>query len=274
MRRLAYVSGTGSVRIEMDGPSAYVGTASGIRGREWVYTVGYRSLSGITRSARECRLEAAFLDRGAADEMRRVADRDMLNGTPGKLIADGWEQRAYITKSEPSAINDALVKADLTVVLLDGVWRRPHTVQYSPLTVSADGYDFLDLPYDLPYDLGVPSTVSYLTASEWWDSPIKLVIYGTAVNPAIRIGEDWYKVDATVPEGGYMVIDPISRTVTVTDADGNETDVFPKAHRGNGLGSGEYVFEPVQPGTHEVAWDMSYGFDLTWYEEEGEPTWS
>ena len=82
MRSLRYVSGTGSLAVEMDGPSTFSGTAAGIRGREWAYSIGYRSLAGVSRPARECSLSVAFADGREADCMRRLDDRDMLNGTP------------------------------------------------------------------------------------------------------------------------------------------------------------------------------------------------
>ena len=73
-----------------------------------------------------------------------------------------------------------------------------------------------------------------------------------------------------------MVVDPLAtpRSVTVVGPDGSVTDAFPKSRRGDGLGGGEYIFQPASPGTHEVEWDRSFGFDLTWYEEESEPPWS
>lgn len=276
MRRLAYISGTGGVRVEMSGPSTFAGTASGIRGREWVYTLGHMSLSGVTRSARECSLQVAFTDMGEADLLRRVADRDMANGTPGALQFDGWAQRAYIVGSQPDTINRVWVEADIKAVLLDGVWRRGHTVSFEPLTASSGDGEFLDLPYGLPYDLGVPSTRKYFDGSEWGSAPLKFTIYGPAVNPAIRIDGNWYKADLTVPDGGYLVVDPLAspRAVTLVNADGSTVDAFSKARRGDGLNSGEYIFQPASPGTHEVDWDRSFGFDLTWYEEEGEPPWS
>ena len=60
----------------------------------------------------------------------------------------------------------------------------------------------------------------------------------------------------------------------VVAADGTTMDAFSKAHRGSGVGSGEYIFEHVPVGTSEISWDNSFGFDLTLYEEEGEPEWS
>lgn len=276
MRRLSYISGTGSAEVCLDCRSALAGTAEGVRGREWGYSVGYRSIAAATRAARECSLSVTFLDLAVADELRRLADRDVSMATPGTLAIDGWAQRAYITAADPSSISRAHVAAKLTVVLLDGVWRRGHTVSFEPLTATQGDGDSLDLPYDLPHDLGVPSARSYIDVGEWGAAPLKFTIYGPCTNPAVRIDGNWYRVDATVPDGGYLVVDPLAvpRSVTLVNADGSTVDAFPKAHRDEGLGGGEYIFQPVSPGDHEVEWDRSFGFDLTWYEEEGEPPWS
>lgn len=276
MRRLSYISGTGAAEVCLDCRSALAGTAEGVRGREWGYSVGYRSIAAATRAARECTLSVTFLDLAVADELRRLADRDVAMATPGTLAIDGWAQRACITAAEPSSISRAHMAAKLTVVLLDGVWRKGHTVAFEQLTATSGGGEFLDLPYDLPYDLGVPSTRRYVDVGEWGAAPLRFVVYGPCVNPAVRIDGNWYRVDITVPDGGYMVVDPLAtpRSVTLVAADGSTTDAFAKARRGNGSGSGEYIFQPASPGVHEVEWDRSFGFDLTWYEEEGEPPWS
>lgn len=276
MRRLSYISGTGAAEVCLDCRSALAGTAEGVRGREWGYSIGYRSIAAATRAARECSLSVTFLDLAVADELRRLADRDVAMATPGTLAVDGWSQRAYVTAADPSSISRAHMAAKLTVVLLDGVWRKGHTVAFELLTATAGDGEFLDLPYDLPYDLGVPSTRRYVDIAGWGAAPLRFTVYGPCVNPAIRIDGNWYRVDVTVPDGGYMVVDPLAtpRSVTVVGPDGSVTDAFPEARRGNGLGGGEYIFQPASPGTHEVEWDRSFGFDLTWYEEEGEPPWS
>lgn len=276
MHRLSYISGTAAAEVCLDCRSALAGTAEGVRGREWGYSIGYRSIAAATRAARECSLAVTFLDLAVADELRRLADRDVSMATPGTLAVDGWSQRAYITAADPSSISRAHMAAKLTVVLLDGVWRKGHTVAFELLTAAAGDGEFLDLPYDLPHDLGVPSTRRYVDIAGWGAAPLRFTVYGPCVNPAIRIDGNWYRVDVTVPDGGYMVVDPLAtpRSVTVVGPDGSVTDAFPEARRGNGLGGGEYIFQPASPGTHEVEWDRSFGFDLTWYEEEGEPPWS
>ena len=139
----------------------------------------------------------------------------------------------------------------------------------------ADG-DFLDLPCDLPHDLAAPSPRSRFEAGEWGETPLRLVFYGPVIDPSVRIGGNLYRVDVVVPEGGHLVVDPLAspRSVTLVNADGSTVDVFAKARRGDGLGGGEYIFQPAPPGANEVEWDRSFGFDLTWYAEEGEPPWS
>lgn len=276
MHRLSYISGTGAAEVCLDCRSALAGTAEGVRGREWGYSIGYRSIAAATRAARECSMSVTFLDLSVADELRRLADRDVAMATPGTLAIDGWSQRAYITAADPSSISRAHMAAKLTVVLLDGVWRKGHTVAFEQLTATSGDGEFLDLPYDLPYDLGVPSTRRYVDVGEWGAAPLRFVVYGPCVNPAVRIDGNWYRVDVTVPDGGYLVVDPLAtpRSVTLVAADGSTIDAFAKARRGNGSGSGEYIFQPASPGVHEVEWDRSFGFDLTWYEEEGEPPWS
>lgn len=276
MHRLSYISGTGAAEVCLDCRSALAGTAEGVRGREWGYSIGYRSIAAATRAARECSMSVTFLDLSVADELRRLADRDVAMATSGTLAIDGWSQRAYITAADPSSISRAHMAAKLTVVLLDGVWRKGHTVAFEQLTATSGDGEFLDLPYDLPYDLGVPSTRRYVDVGEWGAAPLRFVVYGPCVNPAVRIDGNWYRVDVTVPDGGYLVVDPLAtpRSVTLVAADGSTTDAFAKARRGNGSGSGEYIFQPASPGVHEVEWDRSFGFDLTWYEEEGEPPWS
>lgn len=276
MHRLSYISGTGAAEVCLDCRSALAGTAEGVRGREWGYSIGYRSIAAATRAARECSMSVTFLDLSVADELRRLADRDVAMATPGTLAIDGWSQRAYITAADPSSISRAHMAAKLTVVLLDGVWRKGHTIAFEQLTATSGDGEFLDLPYDLPYDLGVPSTRRYVDVGEWGAAPLRFVVYGPCVNPAVRIDGNWYRVDVTVPDGGYLVVDPLAtpRSVTLVAADGSTTDAFAKARRGNGSGSGEYIFQPASPGVHEVEWDRSFGLDLTWYEEEGEPPWS
>ena len=86
MHRLSYVSGTGGVEACLDCRSALAGTAAGIRGREWEYTIGYMSLSGAARAARECSLSVSFMRLASADELRRLNDRRYEDSRIAELV--------------------------------------------------------------------------------------------------------------------------------------------------------------------------------------------
>ena len=270
MRLLKYVSGTGGLEVDLDAPESSLGTAAALRGREWSYTLGYRGITGATRDAREVELHAAFVGMGGYDRARRVFDRDVAMGTPGTLVWRGeWETEAYVVKSEPDAIFRQTATADPTMVLVDGVWRKPVTVQFNPSEDPES--DFLDLPYDLPYDLAPVGAVTEVDGPEWMPSPVKIVVYGQANSPQIEIGGNLYAVDCAVQAGGYLVIDGLKHEVYEVSADGAVTNRISSARRGSGEGSGEYCFEKVGVGLQQVTWPHSFGFDLTYYIEEGEP---
>lgn len=272
LRSIKYVSGVGGIEIELNS-AIVVGNPSELFSREWSYTLGYRAVSGITRRAREVSFKAAFLDMGQADLLRRVCDRDVSKGQPGRIWVGDWFQRCYVTESATDAImNDALT-AKLSMVLLDGVWRREHAVEF--WAAPDQGGEALDVPFDLPYDLGGAVPDETLAASDWAESPLGLVIYGPCYDPKITIGGNVYAIDGTVPDGARIEVDPLAfpRTVTLVNADGSNVDVFAQAHRGSGQGGGEYIFEPVQPGVSDVVWSKAFGFTAKWYDEEGEPAW-
>ncbi len=274
MHSLFYVSGTGDVRIPMDDPTVIlVGTASALRGRKWDYDLGRHSITSVNRSARDESISVFFTDGESADLLRRVADRDVINNTPGILeTVGGWTQRAYIVECTPSDITEVHHSAKVSVVLLDGVWRRSHVVMFEP-SKDGGGTD-LDLPYDLPYDLSAPPATKSVQVGEWSPCAVSITVYGSAINPYITIGKNRYQVDCDVPDGGFLRVDGISKSIVVTDKHGSTENVFGKARRGSGVGSGSYIFERIQPGESDVSWDGSFTFDLEWYEEEGEIPWA
>ena len=258
MQSLEYACAATGERIGFEGP-LYGETLAGLRGRVWDYSIGARGLTGITRGAREETVAVKIHDSTATlDLLRRLADADMAAGTPGTLVADGeWETRAWIAKSEPQSITPTMVETQLTIVLADGVWRRGTTEHHDPRADKAGG----DLDY--PNATGMPQ-------------PVKLTIFGPCVNPYVIIGTNRYEVDATIPAGSRLEIDAASdsRTVTMISDTGLRTNLFGKAVRGTGRGSGTYIFEPLPPGMSTISWAGGFKFDLTAIEERSEPPWT
>ena len=266
--RLVY---RGSRGDEVDLDCRAVSTWGGypLMGTSWEYDVGERSLASVRRAASERSVEALVTDPAAYDRARRVFDRDMRLGTPGALISGEWSQRAYVSGTSPSGRYRGTGTVELTVVLLDGVWRRERTESYLP--VSGAGGEWLDYPHDMPYDYMATPAPSTVRAPEWSESPCRLTMYGPATDPVVTIAGNDYAADLTLPAGSRLVIDGLARTVEEVTSTGLVVNRFSSARRGSGIGSGEYCFQPVPPGESTLAWDGSFGFDLTIFEEEGEP---
>lgn len=278
MHRMHYVSSSGE-RVDLDGDGAFVGTAAGVRSREWRYDLSWRGAYGISRDAREATVDAV-LSSAAADRLRRLADRDISVGEPGRIVVDGvWYQRAYIAKSETSLVFGRRgIAAALTMLLLDGAWRREEASDFFAEDVS-DG-DALDYPHDFDYDYGGRGANRTVTLAGLVPADVKLTVYGPVTNPRVTVSQgefsNTYGANVTVPGGSRLVIDGSShpKSIVLIGMYGEIEDRFADGVRGEGAGSGSYCFEPLRPGTSTVSWDGSFGFTLTRYREEGEPPWS
>lgn len=274
--RIKYVSGDGLREYPLDGPSAYLGQALPLRGRSPEYDLGARSIKGATRRATEADCEAYFTDPAAADELRRAVEHDLFAGTPGELVFDGeWRQRAAVVSASAAHASRDRVVQTLTWALLDGCWRRELNHSFYPGgTPSLSGP--LDYPYDFLHDFEVPFVSRSLTNPTGTACPVRLTIYGPAAQPAVEIAGNLYALVCDVPAGGYAVIDggTSPKEAYTVNAQGIREDVFGFTVRDGGLGGGSYAFQPLPPGTWNVSWSRGFGFDITTYEEEGEPPWS
>lgn len=274
MHNLRYVGRAGTV--ELDGPLVYSGPALGLRGREWKYTAGTHALRSSTRAMVKAEVKVTALDMDEATRLGRIMDADIAAGEVGRLVTlDGWEQRAVCVKSKPEDRYAGGVVLTLTLVLLDGCWTRLVTREYRPRT-AAGGYEWLDLPTDFPADLGPSLPTSDVTVDCTVRPNVRLVLYGPCVNPYVIVGGNRYAVDVTLSEGERVEVDGRDKTITKVTADGTCINCFGKGVRTGGEGGGSYVFErlPVSQWPISVSWDNSFGLDLAWYEEEGEPPWS
>ena len=274
MNQLEYVPGTfGADTIGMDGGGSFVGTAEGLRSREWAYELGYRSIESATRPARE--VDIAFqTDYETADKLRRAADADVAARTPGTFIAEGeWKQTGYIVSAQPSYIHFGRVGQTLQAVLLDGAWWRLVSRSFFIDQGEAVG-GWLDYPHDYAYDYEAPTIENTITPSVLTPSDVRLVIFGAVNNPYVIVGSNRYQINVNVPAGGYLIVDGREKTITLVLSDGTRQNAFQYGVRANGQGGGTYIFEPIQGGEQNVQWLGTFAFDLGWYEEEGEPPWS
>ena len=274
MDKFEYVPATfGASTVQMDGPVAFVGTADNVRSRSWNRELGKDNLLSASRTAREVEVEFTT-DYAIADGLREAADADVLARTPGTFVAQGeWKQRGYILESQPSSISFGWLSTTLTIALLDGAWWRLRGVSFTP-TQNQTPSGGLDYPYDYPHGYSRPTSGGSVYTGRLVPCKPRIVFYGPVRNPKITIAGNKYQVNANVTTGARIEVDGRDKTVTLITSDGTATDKFSDALRGSGEGGGEYIFQPIPPGDNVITWDGTFGIDVMWYDEVGEPPWS
>lgn len=275
MRELKYTSHDGTV-IDLNTGSLWVADLQEMRGYAWTYTLATRGIKSVSRNASTAKMTVRTTDPSRLDMVQTAFDSDVQAVTPGMLTVDGeWSQRAYVVGSSLGLVPwPAYAQIDYTVVLCDGVWRRALPVQhFFPMTAGTGSQ--IDLPLDLPTDLA-PSRIALTVHNPTGKAAeFTAVIFGPCVNPSFRIGGNTYAVDVTVPEGGHMSLSAtgLRKSITLTAENGDVSDVFDKGVRGNGSGSGSYVFEPILAGDSLLTVSGNYGIDLTMFDVSGGVPW-
>ena len=274
---LVYVS-SDNVHYDLGSPSLSVGAAEEIRSRVWSINLGSHAIISASRPAREIELEVKSSDPAALDAAEAAFDRDVDLNKPGRLISpNGWMQQAFVTKTTPSDIFLGSVIAKLTVVLLDGVWRKEVKHVLKPDTQALISGSGLDYPHDFDFDLG--GSIPGKDMEFIRDSKVRITFFGPCQDPYVRIGSNLYGVKGvTVAAGERVVIDPTlvgeyGRAIRLVGTYGAERNLFSKRIRG-AKGSGSYAFEPVAGGYLPVSWPQTYGIDIDEIRERGGLPWS
>ena len=275
MLKITYTSATTREAFDLSCAELFAAEPSDFRAVEWDYAVGYRDVTHAARKARKASIDMAALDLTRADAFRRAADADMAAMAPGSVEADGWSQRCYVAGVEAKFHHGGAAVLSLTLLLLDGVWRKASSWEFLPSSGSgevgeAHGYPY-GYGYGYPYGYGGSREIEVAGAAS---SPVRLTVYGPATSPSVTIGENRYQVDVDVPDGAHLTVDGVAGTVVMTAKNGYATNCLGDAVLGGGERSGSYIFERVPAGASSVAYSGAFGFDLDVYREEGAVPWT
>ena len=207
------------------------------------------------------------------DRLCDIAMSDILAKEPGRLYVGEWFVDGYFIESNKDRDWISARAADYTMRFVGSrMWRRESTTQFKP-EVYPSGYKYLDFPIGFPFDLSPNRTSKTIVNNSSFPSGFRLVVYGPAVNPYVRVAGNLCQVNVTVGDGGLLTVDSNRKQCILKSIDGIEESVFSKRSKG-AAGSGSYAFERIPPGLSTVSWDNSFGFDLTIIEERAEPSWT
>ena len=239
------------------------------------YEVKGRSVTNIARVAKEVTLDLFSNNPKEFERCRSLIEADVINGEAGVLECDGWQARVYGMEFEVDDVHASLhLEFKIKFVMVDGCWKKATKFQIQKKTPEQDN-EALDYPHDYPFDYGKSNRAIDITSPAKYPAKMTLTIWGTAINPSVRIAENNYVFNVTVPEGGRLVCDGsgVTKTIKLYTAEGVMSDVLDKGRRDGGIGGGTYCFEPVPAGTHVVQYDGSFAMDIELWEERGGLPW-
>ena len=205
------------------------------------------------------------------NRLHELAEADVEARIPGKVFVGDYYTSGYITASVKSnyLIRNKYCKITLTLTSDDPAWYREQTTAFIPSEGSTIGIGSgTDYPYDYPYDYALSMKGRKIVCDSVGSSAFRLTIYGEATNPSVVIGGHTYTINGTIGKGETLLIDSLSKTITLTTAFGNKINWFDKRGREN------YIFEPIPAGQNTVSWAGTFGFDLTVIEKRSEPKWT
>lgn len=205
------------------------------------------------------------------NRLHELAEMDIEAKLPGKIYIGDYYTMGWITDSKKSEylISKKLCKMELTLTSDDPAWYREQTHQFIPGSDSSIGIGGgTDYPYDYPYDYALSLKGRTINCNTVRNSAFRLLIYGEATNPAVVIGGHTYAVNGNIGKGETLLIDSLTKTITLTTATGKKVNWFDKRGRES------YIFEPLPAGQNTVSWLGTFGFDLIVIEKRSEPKWT
>lgn len=251
--------------------------ANELRDYSWSYDVINNRIARFYRgvSSRKLPLMVCCSSKEEANKVRNelleLAEADIEAMLPGKIYTGEYYTTGYITASKKTdyRMTGRYCQIALTLTSANPAWNREKSHVFGGSDASTEslrsGFDF---PFDYKYDYSVTATSRQIVVDTVKSNNFKLRIYGEALNPAVMINGHSYKVNGIVKAGESLLIDSMTKTITLTTASGTKINWFANRDRAN------YIFEPIPPGMLSVMYNGSFKFDLIIIEERSEPRWT
>ena len=199
----------------------------------------------------------------------KVAERDILSKTPGKLICGDYYINAYVVSSSTYPDDEAgWTLKDVVFLCPYPFWIKEEKKQFFPQSEPTKDKG-LDYKYDYEYDYTPQKTGT----ANWYidhyaQSEFNITIYGPCTDPRILINGYPYEVFDTIENNEYIIIDSRNNTIIKYLANGTQKSIYDLRSKA------QSIFNPVSSGDVDIAWNGEFGFDITLYLERSEPEWN
>lgn len=261
------------VSIEFGGHSPFWVDGDTFRSYEYSYSESNGKISSFYMGLKTYGFDVSIESNGVSEavelteQLRKLSNYDIKAETPGVIKIGEYQTEGYIIGLDYSSEDDDdfygfETGLSVQVAIENPIWYTEELVRFKPQVISSDSSEGLNYPFNYPYNYGARRNVyRRFYNDEVLSCPFRMLIYGRAVDPYVRIGANLYQVNATIAQGGYLVIDSRKRKIYEIQRLGNRVEHIRNRLRG-AKGSGQYIFEEILSGYNDVMWDNTFGFDL------------
>lgn len=191
---------------------------------------------------------------------------DAENGEYGKLWVNGTYILCNVKKSQKTGWKGniyAYITLTFHAPKLEWI-EEERRVFFKNASIESYGKGY---PYDYAYDYAPPQTGNNLwNVDHIADNDFSIIIHGAVDNPSITINGYEYRMNSSLSEGDYLIIDSQSRKI-IKNVGGALFNAFDERN------VEQSVFQKIPSGLINVAWSGGFTFEITLYKVRREPRW-
>lgn len=268
VEKVTYKPASIGVEINLSGENGvYIETFPNLRSGEWTYKQRGKMLQARSRQTRTEEITLKTQTPELLDMFLEMCDADVENNTAGTLCVDDWQAQVFIVKDKATTIKPNFYEVTLTVLLTEGVWRKPHTYSYVMDNLKGSG---LNYPHTYPFDYSRSDVSSRIWLETFTPLPMDLTIFGSVSNPRINIAGNTYALDVDIKLGERVEVDSLNNTVTLISSTGERRSVISNAYFTRDMN----IFAPLPRSGGAVTWNNNFNFDVTVWKENGRAPWA
>lgn len=281
---LYYESSDGTI-IDFMSNGIYAQEPETLLENDWQYTTisGINGIAKIKRFYKDVKAYNLTLDIMADTEeefnalmykMHAAFDKDVQSLIPARLWWNDFYKEIYVVASSHTEFDELFesVTKKLTILSLRPMWTREYKYQYmisaseiGALDYGMEGfYDGFD--YD-GFDYGQAENIDILNVDVISAANFELVFYGPIQKPTVTIGKHKYGLNVDLAAGEYATVNSLKKKIKKYDRYGHEENIYHTRNRDS------EIFEKLPAGTLQVLKSSELAFDITIYDERGEPVW-
>lgn len=274
---LRYVSGSTGQEMVLSGKNIRARIRkAGLYEYEWEVDESSEILgsiiNGFEKKPKKYNLIIDFLGgkeerRSNANRFFELVERDVLEGTIGRLYFKDYYIECYIVGSEFNVADDRYraVQKEVKVYAPYPFWQKEIKKQLLAQKNNEDegGIDF---PFDFEFDFSADMIgAKTWTVDHYGESNFQMIFYGPCQDPKATINGYPYQIFTTLESSDYLIIDSRRHSVVKYLANGTTSNLY------NSRQMERSVFEKIPSGELVIGWPGTFGIDLILFLERSEP---